>query len=233
MEHISSKNGNWTKIVLVVRRQGALEPAEIHKRAKRPPNVDGLVEWTANVGDVSQDPVGGGEPTAQAVVMASFARDVTPSPEKLVPDLLPDLQVEAYEVEERLMWDRHGDWPLGERADGFNRVAFVPRVPALTREQFADHWTNVHGPLALRHHPGIARYVQNIVLRTLTPDAPDWDGIAELHFVRTEDFTERMHDSAEGKAIVRADVARFIDPSRGERFLLGRWSILRDLDPPR
>jgi uncharacterized protein (TIGR02118 family) len=229
----TSSNGKWTKLALVVRRQAGVEPPEIHERAKRAPDVVGVVEWVANVADVSQDPVGGGEPTAEAVVMATLTPDIGVPLGKLVPDLLPDLRVEAYEVEERLMWDRHGDWPLGARAVGFNRVALVPRLPSITHEQFADHWTNRHGPIALHHHPGIGRYVQNIVTRTLTPGAPDWDGIAELHFVRTEDFTDRMYDSADGKAIVRADVKRFIDPARGERFLLGRWSILRDLDAPR
>ena len=73
--------------------------------------------------------------------------------------------------------------------------------------------------------------MQNIVLRSLTPGAPTWDGIAELHFVQTSDFTERMYDSPAGRAIVRDDVVRFIDPSRGERFLLGRWTILRDPIP--
>ena len=96
------------------------------------------------------------------------------------------------------------------------------------RDEFAAHWTDRHGPIAERHHPGIARYVQNIVRRTLTPGAPEWDGIAELHFVQTSDFTERMYDSPAGRDIVREDVLRFIDPSRGERFLLGRWTIVRD-----
>jgi uncharacterized protein (TIGR02118 family) len=219
--------GNGTMLMLVVRRQDGLTREQIHERAKQPAAVDGLVGWVANVGDVSQDPVGGGEPTAEAVVSVHLADGVDVDRIDAAA-LLPGLAVEAYEVEERLMWDRHGDWPLGQRAVGFNRVALVPRLPSITHEQFAAHWTDVHGPLAEKHHPGIARYVQNVVRRALTPDAPEWDGIAELHFVRTEDFLERMHDSPEGKAIVRADVRRFIDPTRGERFLLGRWTILRD-----
>jgi uncharacterized protein (TIGR02118 family) len=204
-----------------------LARVEIHERAKVPAAVDGIVEWVANVADVSQDPVGGGDPTAEAVVSVHLRDDVDLA-DVDVDALLPGLDVEAYDVEERLMWDRHGDWPRQQRAVGFNRVALVPRIPSITHEQFASHWTDVHGPIAVKHHPGIARYVQNVVRSALTHDAPEWDGIAELHFVRTEDFVERMHDSPEGKKIVREDVRRFIDPSRGERFLLGRWSILRN-----
>jgi uncharacterized protein (TIGR02118 family) len=187
----------------------------------------------ANVADVSQDPVGGGAPTAEAVVSARFAEGTAALGPDTVERLLPGVRVEAYEVDERVIWDRHGDWPVGAPAPGFNRIALVPRLASVTHDEFAHHWTHVHGPIAERHHPGIARYVQNVVVRTLTPGATGWDGIAELHFLRTDDFTERMYDSAEGKAVVRADVLRFIDPSRGERFLLGRWTILRDLDAPR
>src|SRR5690606_7235901 len=138
---------------------------------------------------------------------------------------------EVYEVEERLIWDRHGEWPVGRAAVGFNRVALVPRAASVTHDEFAAHWTDRHGPIAKKHHPGIARYVQNIVRRSLTVGAPSWDGIAELHFVRTTDLTERMYDSPEGRAIVRDDVLKFIDPSRGERFLLGRWTMVTNTIP--
>jgi uncharacterized protein (TIGR02118 family) len=212
--------------MLVVRRQGELAREDLHARCKVvPAGVDGIVGWVANVADESQDPVGGGEPTAEAVVSVHLApgkaaRDVP------IDALLPGIEVEPYEVEERLIWDRHGDWPVGERAVGFNRVALVPRLPSITHDAFAAHWTDVHGVLAVTHHPGIARYVQNVVVARLDERAPDWDGIAELHFVRTEDFLERMHDSPEGKRIIREDVRRFIDPTHGERFLLGRWNVL-------
>jgi uncharacterized protein (TIGR02118 family) len=215
-----------TKLMLVVRRQGDLARDEIHERAKvAPSDIDGIVGWVANVADESQEPVGGGEPTAEAVVSVHLAPGVE-ARDVAVDALLPGLRVEPYEVDERVIWDRHGDWPVGQRAVGFNRVALVPRIPSITRGQFASHWTDVHGVLAVTHHPGIARYVQNVVVTKLADDAPDWDGIAELHFVRTEDFVERMHDSPEGKQIIREDVRRFIDPSRGERFLLGRWNML-------
>ena len=221
-----------TKLMLVVRPQGGIAAEELHDRAKEVPRIPGIVEWVANVADVSQDPVGGGDPTAEAVVSVHLAADVDLA-DVPIGALLPGLAVEAYDVEERLMWDRHGDWPLGAQAVGFNRVALVPRVATITHDEFAAHWTNQHGPIAERHHPGIARYVQNVVRATLTPGAPNWDGIAELHFVRLEDFTDRMYDSPEGKVIVREDVRRFIDPTHGERFLLGRWTILHEDHPLR
>jgi uncharacterized protein (TIGR02118 family) len=217
------------KLMTVVRRGPGTPREVVHERCKHVPAFDGIVGWVANVADVSQDPVGGGEPTAEAVIEIRLAEGAAADPGVLFTMLDGlDVRCEVYEVEERLMWDRHGEWPLGARAVGFNRVALVPRLPSVSHDEFATHWTDRHGPIAERHHPGIARYVQNIVLRTLTAGAPDWDGIAELHFVRTTDFTERMYDSPEGRDIVREDVLRFIDPSRGERFLLGRWTIVQD-----
>jgi uncharacterized protein (TIGR02118 family) len=121
---------------------------------------------------------------------------------------------EAYRVEERPQWDQGG-----ERV---NRVAFVRRAPGMTREQFADHWTNVHSPLARKHHPVLVRYVQNIVVENLTPDAPEVDGIAELGFRSVHDVHERMYDSPAGAEIIRRDVRRFLDVPAGWRMLARR-----------
>jgi uncharacterized protein (TIGR02118 family) len=118
---------------------------------------------------------------------------------------------EAYRVEERVLWDR--DPSL------ITRISFVTRAEGLSHEEFANHWAEVHVPLARVHHPGLARYVQNVVVEKLTPDAPDVDGIAELGFASLEDFRERMYDSAEGRDIIAADVREFIDLAAGWRML--------------
>ena len=123
---------------------------------------------------------------------------------------LPD-GAEAYRVDEQVQWER------GEAA--VTRISFVRRPRGLTHEDFAFHWTQVHAPLARKHHPGICRYVQNVVVHKLTPDAPDIDGIAELGFASLEDFRERMYDSTEGQAIIAADVREFIDVTAGWRML--------------
>ena len=121
--------------------------------------------------------------------------------------------VTGYRVEERPQWDD------GLPADGVTRISFVRRRPGLTRRQFADHWTNVHAPLARRHHPALCRYVQNVVVEPVTLGAAEVDGIAELGFRSIEDMTARMYDSPEGAAIIRADVHRFIDTDTGWRVL--------------
>ena len=129
---------------------------------------------------------------------------------KSEPAALPD-GAEAYRVDERVLWDRD--------PSDVTRISFVRRAEGLSHDEFARHWAEVHAPLARRHHPGLARYVQNVVVDKLTPDAPDIDGIAELGFASLDDFRERMYDSAEGREIVAADVRQFIDVAAGWRML--------------
>jgi len=99
------------------------------------------------------------------------------------------------------------------------RISFVRRAPGLTRAEFARHWTEVHAPLAREHHPGICRYVQNVVVEPLTPGAPEVDGIAELGFASIQDLRERMYDSPEGRETIAADVRTFLDVGTGWRML--------------
>jgi len=89
-------------------------------------------------------------------------------------------------------------------------VCPVRRRDDMTHAQFVDHWLGRHVPLALEHHPGLSRYVTNVVDARLSPDAEEWDGIAELHFASAEDLRRGLFDSAAGEAIIRADIERFI-----------------------
>jgi uncharacterized protein (TIGR02118 family) len=130
-------------------------------------------------------------------------------------DALPALDgTETYRVDEHVQWD-----------DGratVARISFVRQAPTLTREEFVHHWTEVHAPLAREHHPGICRYVQNVVVESLTPGAPHVDGIAELGFASLDDFRKRMYDSPEGQQIIAADVRTFLDVGAGWRMLARR-----------
>jgi uncharacterized protein (TIGR02118 family) len=128
-----------------------------------------------------------------------------------VPELGALGAVEAHRVDERVQWDG-GDATVA-------RISFVRRAPGLTRGEMARHWAERHAPLARRHHPGITRYVQNVVVEPLTPGAPELDGIAELGFASLADFRERMYDSPEGREIIATDVRRFLDVGAGWRML--------------
>jgi uncharacterized protein (TIGR02118 family) len=118
----------------------------------------------------------------------------------------------AYLVDERRQW---GDGEHG----GVTRVSFLQAASGLTRQEFGDHWRDVHTPLARQHHPTLWRYVQNVVVDVLTPGAPEVDGIAELSFRSVSDLRDRMYASEEGRQAVGADVRTFIDVKAGWRVL--------------
>jgi uncharacterized protein (TIGR02118 family) len=79
----------------------------------------------------------------------------------------------------------------------------------MTHEAFVEHWLERHVPLALRRHPGLSKYVTNVVVERLG-EAPDWDGIAELHFPSVEALRTGFFDSPDGERVIREDMARFI-----------------------
>jgi uncharacterized protein (TIGR02118 family) len=119
-------------------------------------------------------------------------------------------QAHAYVVHEHVQKDTRGAPRAGERTAGVKMIAPLRRRADLTHEQFVDHWLGTHVPLARRHHPGMSRYVTNVVEQKLSSSGEEWDGVAELHFDSPEDFSGRLFDSKEGEAIVRADIEKFI-----------------------
>jgi uncharacterized protein (TIGR02118 family) len=139
------------------------------------------------------------------------------------------LEVWRVDPHRQIVWDR--TWPDGEFAPGVKRVAFVQRNPALTHEQFVRHWTEQHTPLARAHHPGVWNYTQNVLRRAFTPGGGRFDGIAELNFRTRADSVDRMYDSDEGRAIIAADVRRFIAGPRPESGLM-RELPLRTKEQP-
>ena len=60
------------------------------------------------------------------------------------------------------------------------------------------------------HHPGLVRYVTNVVDEQLSPAGPALDGIGELSFASEESRRNAMFDSSEGERIIREDMRRFI-----------------------
>jgi uncharacterized protein (TIGR02118 family) len=99
---------------------------------------------------------------------------------------------------------------VGYQECAVTMVALMRRTPDLTHDEFADHWTTRHAPLALERHEALYDYTQNVVTATLTPDTDEIDGIAELGFATREEFETRFYDSDEGRAAIADDVRRFM-----------------------
>jgi hypothetical protein len=116
----------------------------------------------------------------------------------------------AYLVAEHVQKNTVGAVALGQPTPGTKLFCPLIRRPDLTHEQFVAHWLGTHVPLALRHHPGMTRYKNNVVDQTLTSDATAWDGFAEIQLGVSGDWHHGLFDNADGERIVRDDIARFI-----------------------
>ena len=89
------------------------------------------------------------------------------------------------------------------------------RRPDRSHREVDDHWRDVHGPLALRHHAAMCDYVQlSVVARH---SGLELDGIALCAFDNRTDLRERFFNDDEAKAEIIADVASFADPGGSPR----------------
>jgi hypothetical protein len=118
----------------------------------------------------------------------------------------------TYHVSERIQLDEQPRRTPGTRSPGVKAIYLTRRLEGLTEEEAKQRW-KAHAPLAVKHHAGMAKYVQNGVYAALTPGAPVVHGIAELHFPTLADLEQRMYDSAEGREAIAADVAGLVAES--------------------
>lgn len=71
--------------------------------------------------------------------------------------------------------------PAGDRTPGFANVAFLRRPEHLHQAEWLARWQGAHTQVAIDTQSTFG-YVQNVVVRALTPDAPVFDGIVEELF---------------------------------------------------
>lgn len=69
----------------------------------------------------------------------------------------------------------------GERTEGFAQIALLRRPPKLSYDTWLDIWHNSHTPVAIETQSTF-EYIQNVVVRVLTPDAPPLDALVEECF---------------------------------------------------
>jgi EthD domain len=98
---------------------------------------------------------------------------------------------------------------VGERSGGTKMLSIAGLKKGLTSEEWQLGW-EVHGPLALRTHVGLSRYVRNVIEESLTPGAPDYRGIAELQFLSVEDAVRRFFPTPHAARIIEFDTARWM-----------------------
>jgi uncharacterized protein (TIGR02118 family) len=101
-------------------------------------------------------------------------------------------------------------------------MTLIKRKPGLSREEFIQHYEEVHAPLALKHFPTFARYARNYVITLPDAEEPDFDCITEIWFDDIEGAmaaTEALGDyKTEIGRIFLDDEEKFMD--RGSRVSL-------------
>jgi len=112
--------------------------------------------------------------------------------------------------------------PLGERLPGLYNVAFLEKPDALTYEEWLARWQGAHTTVAIETQSTFA-YVQNVLVRPVTADAPAWTAIVEEAFP-AEASTDPMvfyrahspEELAEHQRRMMESCATFIDFARIE-----------------
>ncbi len=167
-------------------------PSEELGKALRGPLTEGLLDLGAhglqlNVADAAVAPAAGlrmagsGAPAAAVVgLWVDSAVDHLRAPyDAAIAEVVPGAA--AYLVTESVpLRDLTATSP-GGRTEGMAQVAFLRRRPDLDDAGFLDLWLRRHTPVAIDTQATFG-YVQNVVVRALTPDAPPWDGIVEELF---------------------------------------------------
>ena len=218
------------KVLALVRRAADIDRAAFGRDylefGKAVAAAPGITRCIVSLVDVPAEEAGlrpGGEPAFDAVIEA-WSEDpvgtvaLLAAPEGLVG------QCHVYRVEEKVEREYEQTWETGERSPGVKSFFLALRHPEMNHDQFAAYWGDQHAPLALKIHVGMWRYTRNVVAEPLTPGAPDWDGMAVLHFRTAYDLRERFYDSDVGRAAIAADIAKF---SGGGRALHSSEWILK------
>ena len=88
----------------------------------------------------------------------------------------------------------------------------------LAQQDFVQGYRE-HADVARVQHPGIRRYVQDIV--TTHSGEPRWacSAISELHFAGEDDYREHFWRDESSRDIVAKDVERFSDPGSAKMVL--------------
>lgn len=110
---------------------------------------------------------------------------------------------------------------FGERTEGFAQIALFPHLGSLTHDEFLHLWQNSHTTVAIETQSNF-EYVQNRVVRALTPDAPQIHAIIEECFPTAAMTDPKVFFDAEGDQakfdrnlkLMMDSVGRFIDMGR-------------------
>jgi len=100
-------------------------------------------------------------------------------------------------------------------------MILIKRKAGISREEFIDHYENVHVPLGLKYFPMIKGYMRNYVVNPPGVAEPDFDCITEEWFENMEEHLAAVDFwRSEAAQVVRDDEDRFMDSSKTAFFVV-------------
>lgn len=121
--------------------------------------------------------------------------------------------IASYEVDDLVLWDE----PI--EGEVYSMFAFF-RPPARKNDWLPCY--RQHAEVARVHHPGIKRYVQDVVLSQSGEERWHMSAISELHFAGRDSYRNEFWLSDNSRAIVQRDFERFSDPSTAKTIVAVR-----------
>jgi hypothetical protein len=121
----------------------------------------------------------------------------------------------VFHLQESVGWDRTHDDGEALGPGAVKMVSFVVRRPEVERRKFEQDYAE-HVAVARIHHPGVCRYVQNLV----TEEAGRVEAISELWYPSSEAFLTRFYANDDSPGVVKADNEEYIDFSRTRSLIL-------------
>ncbi len=123
--------------------------------------------------------------------------------------------------------------PIGERIPGLYTVAFLERPDFLTYEAWLEQWQGHHTRVAIETQSTFL-YIQNVLVRALTGDAPPWTAIVEEAFPAAAATDPMVFYNADSPATLARHQQRmvescqkFIDFSRLETYPMSSYVLKR------
>jgi len=128
----------------------------------------------------------------------------------------------------------------GERIPGLYTVALLEKPDALTYAEWLRRWQEEHAPVAIETQSTFL-YIQNVLVRPLTADAPPWVAIVEEAFPAAAATDPMVFYNARGSAeTLKAhqqrmmdSCQRFIDFSRFETHPMSAYILQGAVQEPR
>lgn len=110
---------------------------------------------------------------------------------------------------------KHSNNPTISRTHGWSQASFISFRPDMTREAAIAHWHTHHTRVAIETQSNF-EYVQNLIVRALTDDAPAYDAFVEECFpLEALDQPQAFFDAVGDPAKFDANLAAMMDSCAG------------------